>query len=36
MLSEWLEEAPFDFETNWIMVLCPVGKRCLIVASDVN
>lgn len=34
MLSEWLEEAPFDFETNWIMVLCPVGKRCLIVASD--
>lgn len=35
MLSEWLEEIPFDFEKKWIMVVCPVGKRCLIIASDV-
>lgn len=35
MFSEWLEEEPEDFETNWILVICPVGKRCLVVASGV-
>ena len=35
MFSEWLEESPDDFNTNWIMVVCPAGKRCLVVASDV-
>lgn len=34
MFSEWFEESPEDFDTNWIMVICPVGKRCLVVAMD--
>jgi len=32
MLSEWIVDAPADLATNWIMALCPVGKRRLIVA----
>lgn len=36
MLSEWLVEVPTDFDTSWLMVPCPVGKRCLIVASRVS
>ncbi|XP_059160053.1 snurportin-1-like [Physella acuta] len=33
MLSEWLVEVPSDFSTEWLTVLCPVAKRCLVVAS---
>ncbi|XP_014784656.1 snurportin-1 isoform X1 [Octopus bimaculoides] len=33
MLSEWLVEVPSDFEQEWLLVVCPVGKRCLVVAS---
>ncbi|RUS89461.1 hypothetical protein EGW08_002758 [Elysia chlorotica] len=33
MLSEWLVEVPSNFSTEWITVLCPVARRCLIVAS---
>ncbi|OQV20465.1 putative Snurportin-1 [Hypsibius exemplaris] len=33
MLSEWLLEVPSDFEDSWIMLPCPVGKRCSIVTS---
>ncbi|KAK4016039.1 snurportin-1 [Daphnia magna] len=33
MLSEWLDEVPADFETSWLAMPCPVGKRCLVVAS---
>ncbi|GFO14599.1 snurportin-1-like [Plakobranchus ocellatus] len=33
MLSEWLVEVPSDFSTEWITVLCPVARRCLVVAS---
>ncbi|GFS55354.1 snurportin-1 [Trichonephila inaurata madagascariensis] len=33
MLSEWLVEVPSDIEELWYLVLCPVGKRCLVVAS---
>jgi hypothetical protein len=36
MLSEWLEDRPSDLESNWFMVVCPVGKRCLVVARDVS
>ena len=36
MLSEWLVEVPEDFETNWLVVPCPIGKRCLVVASRVS
>ncbi|XP_064474621.1 snurportin-1-like isoform X2 [Ornithodoros turicata] len=32
MLSEWLVDVPEDLEENWIVVPCPVGKRCLVVA----
>lgn len=34
MMSEWLVDIPDDFETKWTLVLCPVGKRCLVVASQ--
>lgn len=30
MLSEWMTELPVDFRDNWLMKLCPVGKRCLV------
>ncbi|ODM96480.1 Snurportin-1, partial [Orchesella cincta] len=33
MLSEWLLERPEDFEEMWIGALCPVGKRCVVVAT---
>ncbi|XP_057693452.1 snurportin-1 [Corythoichthys intestinalis] len=33
MLSEWLVDAPADLDTDWLMVICPVGKRSLIIAS---
>jgi len=33
MLSEWLVQTPEDFATNWYLVLCPVGKRCLVVST---
>ncbi|MGH0170492.1 UNVERIFIED_CONTAM: hypothetical protein FKN15_059001 [Acipenser sinensis] len=33
MLSEWLVDIPSDLATEWLMVVCPVGKRSLIVAS---
>lgn len=36
MLSEWLDEVPADFETSWLAMPCPVGKRCLVVASRVK
>lgn len=33
MLSEWLVEIPSDISTEWLLKLCPVGKRSLVVAS---
>ncbi|CAN8029740.1 unnamed protein product [Ixodes persulcatus] len=33
MLSEWLVEYPEQFEEDWVMKLCPVGKRCLVISS---
>ncbi|CAN8005663.1 unnamed protein product, partial [Ixodes hexagonus] len=33
MLSEWLVEYPEQFEEDWLMKLCPVGKRCLVISS---
>ncbi|XP_035883500.1 snurportin-1 isoform X3 [Phyllostomus discolor] len=33
MLSEWLIDIPSDLGQEWIVVVCPVGKRALIVAS---
>lgn len=36
MLSEWLVDVPSDLDTDWMMVVCPVGKRSLIVSSKVK
>ncbi|XP_053575854.1 snurportin-1 isoform X1 [Bombina bombina] len=33
MLSEWLIEVPEDLSDMWSLIVCPVGKRSLIVAS---
>ncbi|XP_075537217.1 snurportin-1 isoform X2 [Dermacentor variabilis] len=33
MLSEWLVDVPEDFAENWLLVPCPVAKRCLVVSS---
>lgn len=34
MLSEWLVEVPQNLSTDWLMTLCPVGKRSLVIASN--
>ena len=36
MLSEWLIDVPPDLGQEWIVVVCPVGKRALIVAARVS
>jgi len=33
MLSEWLVDIPGELSNEWTMLPCPVGKRCLVVAS---
>lgn len=33
MLSEWLVDRPEDFERDWLMLVCPIGRRSLVVAS---
>nr|XP_056721888.1 snurportin-1 [Euleptes europaea] len=33
MLSEWLIDIPPDLAQEWILVVCPVGKRALVVSS---
>ena len=33
MLSEWMVDVPPDLEDNWMVVVCPIGKRSLVVAS---
>lgn len=32
MLSEWMVDVPEDFEENWKFVVCPIGKRCLVIS----
>lgn len=34
MLSEWLVDVPDDLQHEWLMVLCPFGKRNLVIASN--
>ncbi|KAG1682462.1 Snurportin-1 [Nymphon striatum] len=34
MLSEWFVEVPEDLNHNWLMAICPVGKRSLVVACN--
>ncbi|CAG8529794.1 6181_t:CDS:2 [Diversispora eburnea] len=33
MFAEWMHEIPGDLEENWYVVLCPIGKRCLVVSA---
>jgi len=35
MLSEWVVDPPTHFE-HWTMVVCPTGKRVLVVAHKVT
>jgi snurportin-1 len=34
MMSEWLVDVPEDLADKWLMVLCPEGKRNLVVAGS--
>lgn len=34
MLSEWLVEVPEDLITNWLLLLCPEGRRNFVVAAN--
>jgi len=34
MLSEWLVEVPEDIEKNWLLILCPEGRRNFVVAAN--
>ncbi|XP_072038284.1 snurportin-1-like [Amphiura filiformis] len=34
MMSEWLVDIPIDLSMEWVMVLCPTGKRTLVIASQ--
>ncbi|KAJ7326124.1 hypothetical protein OS493_027975 [Desmophyllum pertusum] len=34
MLSEWLVDVPDDLQQEWFMVVCPVGKRNLVIAAN--
>ena len=36
MLSEWLVDVPDNLVDDWLMVICPVGKRNLVIASNVS
>ncbi|XP_046574481.1 LOW QUALITY PROTEIN: snurportin-1-like [Haliotis rubra] len=33
MYSEWLVEVPQDLEKEWLLVVCPTGKRRLVIAA---
>ncbi|KRY51412.1 Snurportin-1 [Trichinella britovi] len=34
MESEWMVDVPDDLETNWLLVPCPMGKRCLLISNE--
>ena len=36
MLSEWIVDPPTDLHSHWTMVVCPTGKRVLVVAHKVK
>ena len=36
MLSEWLVDVPDDLVQEWFMVVCPMGKRNLVIAANVS
>lgn len=34
MLSEWLVEIPEDFTSSWYVSICPIARRCSVIASN--
>lgn len=34
MLSEWLVEIPEDFTSEWFVSVCPIARRCSMIASN--
>ena len=36
MVSKWYLEMPEDFEEDYTALVCPVGKRCCVMAIDVS
>ena len=36
MMSEWLVDVPIDLSMEWLMKLCPNGRRNLVIASQVS
>lgn len=36
MESKWFTEIPEKLDEDWIAMVCPVGKRCLVMAIDVS
>lgn len=34
MLSEWMVQVPEKLEQEWLMIVCPVGKRCSVVCCQ--
>lgn len=33
MLSEWMVDIPSDLTSNWYLFICPIAKRCSVIAS---
>ena len=34
MMSEWLVEVPEDLVDKWLLILCPEGRRNLVIAAN--
>merc|ERR1719221_2240496 len=34
MMSEWLVEVPEDLADKWLLILCPEGRRNLVIAAN--
>ena len=34
MMSEWLVEVPEDLAAKWLLILCPEGRRNLVIAAN--
>ncbi|KAI7897528.1 uncharacterized protein BX663DRAFT_527975 [Cokeromyces recurvatus] len=34
MYAEYLESIPEDFIDNWVTMICPIGKRCLVTSGN--
>ena len=36
MFSEWFVDIPGDLDENWLMMLCPKGRRTLVITQRVG